>query len=306
MAELTWNRNPVLESRHSRYRPMAPSSHTPDRLDPCASTASLFLYAQGSAITCLHHDTLALERRFDGHEADISFISVDNVSERGAGRLVVSYDAAQMAIVWDLFTGATIARFSSFEDLRVASWMRNGNIAFGISRSNAFNSLHANPRRKHKGRSDSLRAVVVGTHIRSNHLRPNHVFSTGVGLSNIRHWVRSREIRWHLANKRRYQNGSILIATLLPIFTILHTLTSSRGPSSITSLAWHASSTKQKSDMLATQTANGDLRVWSISKPPGKVTPRAIRVLRRSDPESSTPKWMAWSKNGKIVQFLNG
>lgn len=58
--------------------------------------------------------------------------------------------------------------------------------------------------------------------------------------------------------------------------------------------------------MLATQAASGDLRVWSISKPPGKETPRAIRVLKRSDPESSMPKWMAWSKNGKIVQFLNG
>lgn len=155
MSELTWNRNPVLESRPTKFRTMAPSSssHSPDRLEPCASTASLFLYAHGSVITCLHHDTLALERRFDGHEADISFISVDNISERGAGRLVVSYDTGQTAIVWDLFTGTTIARFSSFEDLRVAAWMRNGNIAFGmflvIQSANCRSD--ANPRRKCKG-----------------------------------------------------------------------------------------------------------------------------------------------------------
>lgn len=104
----------------------------------------------------------------------------------------------------------------------------------------------------------------------------------------------------------RYQNGSILIATLLPQFTILHTLTTSRGPSPIISLAWHASSSKQKSDMLATQSSNGDLRVWSVAKPPGKESPRVIRVLKRSDSNSSDPKWMGWSKNGRLVQYLEG
>lgn len=105
----------------------------------------------------------------------------------------------------------------------------------------------------------------------------------------------------------RYQNGSILITTLHPTFTILHTMTTSRGPSPIVSLAWHASSSKQKSDMLATLAANGDLRVWSVAKPPGKEAPRVIRILKRSDTSSSEePKWMAWSKNGRIVQFLDG
>jgi hypothetical protein len=103
-----------------------------------------------------------------------------------------------------------------------------------------------------------------------------------------------------------YQNGSILIANLLPQFTILHTLTTSRGPSPILSIAWHASSSKQKSDMLATQASDGDLRVWSVAKPPGKESPRVIRVLKRSDSTSSDPKWMAWSKNGRIVQYLDG
>lgn len=82
-------------------------------------------------ILCLHHDTLALERRFENHQQDIAFISVDNVSERGQGRLVVSYDIGQTAIVWDLFTGTEIARFASFAPLRVAAWMRDGNVAFG-------------------------------------------------------------------------------------------------------------------------------------------------------------------------------
>lgn len=45
----------------------------------------------------------------------------------------MSYDAGQTAIVWDLFTGDEIARFASFEPIRVAAWMKNGNVAFGMS-----------------------------------------------------------------------------------------------------------------------------------------------------------------------------
>ena len=100
-------------------------------IDPCAATASIFLFAQNNSILCLHHDTLAIERRFEKHKNEIVLLSVDNVSERGAGRLVVSYDAGQTAIVWDLFTGDEIARFASYEQIKVASWMRNGNVAFG-------------------------------------------------------------------------------------------------------------------------------------------------------------------------------
>lgn len=43
----------------------------------------------------------------------------------------MSYDAGQTAIVWDIFTGTEIARLASYEHLRVASWMHNGNVAFG-------------------------------------------------------------------------------------------------------------------------------------------------------------------------------
>lgn len=98
---------------------------------PCTSTASLLLVSQGSAVLCLHHDTLAVERRFEKHSKDIQLISADNVSETGAGRLVVTYDVGQTAIVWDLLDGEQLSRFVSYESLKVAHWMRNGNIAFG-------------------------------------------------------------------------------------------------------------------------------------------------------------------------------
>ena len=109
-----------------------------------------------------------------------------------------------------------------------------------------------------------------------------------------------------LLNRHRYHNGSILLAALQPTFTILHTLTTSRSPSPIVSLTWHASSSKQKSDMLATQTADGDLRVWSVSKPPTAEPPRVIRVLKRTDSYVFGRNWISWSKNGRIVQFSEG
>lgn len=56
---------------------------------------------------------------------------VDNVSERGSGRLAVSFDAGRTAIVWDILSGGEVARFSAYEHMKVASFMRNGHIAFG-------------------------------------------------------------------------------------------------------------------------------------------------------------------------------
>lgn len=109
-----------------------PASEDPyTTFEPCAATASFLLYAQGSSVLCLHHDTLAIERRFDGHTEDVRLIAVDSVSERGAGRVVVTYDAGSTAIVWDIFTGDELARFASFEHIRVAKFQRNGTIAFG-------------------------------------------------------------------------------------------------------------------------------------------------------------------------------
>jgi hypothetical protein len=99
--------------------------------DPCAATASMFLYAQGTSVVCCHYDTLAIERRFARHAEEVQLLAVDNHSDIGAGRLVVSYDVGQTAIVWDLLTGDEVARFASYENLTCASWMRNGNVAFG-------------------------------------------------------------------------------------------------------------------------------------------------------------------------------
>lgn len=91
----------------------------------------MFLYAQGNSVVCCHHDTLKIERRFARHSEEVRLLAVDSISETGAGRLVVSYDAGQTAIVWDCMTGDEIARFASYENLTVAAWMRNGNVAFG-------------------------------------------------------------------------------------------------------------------------------------------------------------------------------
>lgn len=91
----------------------------------------MFLYAQGNSIVCAHHDTLTIERRFARHAEEVQLLAVDNASDVGAGRLVVSYDAGQTAIVWDLLTGDEVARFASYENLTCAAWMKNGNVAFG-------------------------------------------------------------------------------------------------------------------------------------------------------------------------------
>lgn len=104
--------------------------------------------------------------------------------------------------------------------------------------------------------------------------------------------------------RNSYQNGSLLIATLQPRFTILHNLATSRTPSPIITLSWHASSSRQKSDMLATQTHNGDLRVWSVAKSYNAEDPaKVVRILKRAESMSEGPNWMGWSKNGRIIQF---
>lgn len=114
----------------SSSMPPQPASFNRD-FEPCAATATMFLYAQGNSVVCCHHDTLKIERRFARHSEEVRLLAVDSISETGAGRLVVSYDAGQTAIVWDCMTGDEIARFASYENLTVAAWMRNGNVAFG-------------------------------------------------------------------------------------------------------------------------------------------------------------------------------
>ncbi|KAK4993986.1 hypothetical protein LTR66_005897 [Elasticomyces elasticus] len=281
VGQLSRQRSQSRSSKHSantRQTPPQPTltpENTDREFDPCAATASFFLYAQRNRILCLHHDTLAIERRFDRHREDVLWISVDNISERGAGRLAVSYDAGQTAIVWDLFTGDEVARFASYEQIRTATWMRNGNIAFGNSQGN----------------------VILFEPSTSEHISARTIFDPITALAP------ATDCRTFAIG---YLNGSILIATLQPSFTILHTLTTSRGPSRITGLAWHGSSSKQKSEMLATQTSDGDLRVWSIPKTPNGEAPNIIRILNRSEVREPGPCWFGWSKNGRIVQHSEG
>ena len=251
---------------------MLTPENTDQGFEPCAATASFLLYSQRNLILVLHHDTLTIERRFDLHREDVLWIQVDNVSERGSGRLAVSYDAGSTAIVWDILTGGEVARFSAYEHMRVASFMRNGNIAFGNDQGN----------------------IILFEPSTSEHISARTIFDPVTALAP------ASDCR---AFAIGYLNGSILIATLQPSFTILHTLTTTRAPSRITALAWHGSSSKQKNEMLATQTSDGDLRVWSVPKIPFQDAPTIIRVLQRAEHSALGPSWFAWSKNGRIVQY---
>jgi hypothetical protein len=59
--------------------------------------------------------------------------------------------------------------------------------------------------------------------------------------------------------------------------------------------------------MLAAQTSDGDLRVWSVPKQPHTGdSPCVIRILNKSDQREPGPCWFAWSKNGRIVQYTEG
>lgn len=107
----------------------------------------------------------------------------------------------------------------------------------------------------------------------------------------------------------RYQNGTIFIAKLQPNFAILHTCNSRyqrESPLSIVGLAWHGSSSKQKSDMLASQTADGDLLVWSVPKAQGGEQPSIIRELGNFQGRGPSQCWFGWSKTGRIVQHQEG
>jgi hypothetical protein len=56
--------------------------------------------------------------------------------------------------------------------------------------------------------------------------------------------------------------------------------------------------------MLAVQTHDGDLRVWSVSKSHNAEDPaKVVRLLKRRDTVVAGANWMGWSKNGRIIQF---
>ena len=55
--------------------------------------------------------------------------------------------------------------------------------------------------------------------------------------------------------------------------------------------------------MLAVQTNDGDLRVWSVAKSySGEDPAKVVRILKRTDNYFTGPNWMGWSKNGRIIQ----
>lgn len=138
--------------------------------------------------------------------------------------------------------------------------------------------------------------------IRSPHLhQPQIAVLLQLGMYTIVEYARA------MLMSHSYHNGSILIATLQPSFTILHTLTTPRVPSPIAGLSWHGSSSKQKSEMLAAQASDGDLRVWSVPKSShGGDAPCVIRILNKSEQREPGPCWFSWSKNGRIVQYTEG
>ena len=99
----------------------------------CAATANHFVWAQHSILLSAHRNSLTVHRRFEKHTGDILLLEVDNVSERGQDRFVVSYDSAHIAIIWDLYTGGELSRFTVQEHVSVISWLCNSRIAFGAS-----------------------------------------------------------------------------------------------------------------------------------------------------------------------------
>ncbi|KAI1438958.1 hypothetical protein GGR50DRAFT_212957 [Xylaria sp. CBS 124048] len=277
------HRNASLSSagRSSRKGTMVPetreftSTSVPVRhFEPTAATASMLLYGQGNSVVVAHHDSLTIERRFTRHSAEVQLLAVDTQSEMGAGRFVVSYDTDMTAIVWDLMTGDEVARFASYENITCAAWMHNGNVAFGN---------------------------VQGNVILFEPTTSEHISARTIDQIPITALAPATDCRTFAIG---YQNGSLIVATLQPRFTILHSLSTSRSPSPITTLAWHASSSRQKSDMLAVQTDDGDLRVWSVAKSFNSGDPaKVVRILKRNDNYQNGPNWMGWSKNGRIIQY---
>ena len=58
--------------------------------------------------------------------------------------------------------------------------------------------------------------------------------------------------------------------------------------------------------MLASQTADGDLRVWSVVKPPSTEPARVIRLLGTNAVSENARSWFGWSKNGRLLQHVDG
>lgn len=63
---------------------------------------------------------------------------------------------------------------------------------------------------------------------------------------------------------------------------------------------------EDKSDVLAVQTANGNLSIWGITKQPGSRAPRSIRQVTWPITDHVSPIWIAWSKDGNVLRYREG
>ncbi|TQV94831.1 WD domain-containing protein [Cordyceps javanica] len=244
--------------------------------DPSGATASMFLYVQGSSIVCCHHDSLTIERRFTGHQHEVLLLAIDNHSQYGGGRIAASYDSSRRVIIWDLMTGEALKSFTAMSNCHITAitWMRNGNLAFG----------------------DTLGSITIFEVSTSEHMRTKTLEQTAITAL-----APSQDC---LTFAIGFQTGTLLVARLQPRFTIMHNLTTSRAPSPVINLSWHASSSRQKSEMLAVQKHDGDLRVWSVTKAYNIEDPaKVVRILRKAEAIEKGSNWMGWSKNGRVIQF---
>ncbi|EJP61793.1 IDC1 protein [Beauveria bassiana ARSEF 2860] len=268
-------RSSTAKGRHT-HDPAMPSIQDLKYFDPCGATASMFLYVQGTSVVCCHHDSLTIERRFTGHQFEVILLAIDNHSQYGGGRIAASYDSSSRMMIWDLMTGEVLKSFTSIGDglITAIAWMRNGNLVFGDNQGTI-----------------GIFEITTGEHVRTKTLEQTAITALAPSQDCLTFAI-------------GFQTGTLLIARLQPRFTIMHNLTTSRAPSPVINLSWHASSSRQKSEMLAVQKHDGDLRVWSVTKAYNLEDPaKVVRILRKAEAIEKGSNWMGWSKNGRVIQF---
>lgn len=58
--------------------------------------------------------------------------------------------------------------------------------------------------------------------------------------------------------------------------------------------------------MLASQTHDGDLRVWSVAKSYNAEDPaKVVRILKKNEVFTPGAQWAGWSKNGRVIQYCD-
>jgi hypothetical protein len=122
----------ALNETHSPHTPGTPRTPSDfSQFIPCAATSALFLFARENVIYCIRHSTLTLARKLKKHEADVIFVTPNNISVTDSGGTAISYDREHNAIIWDLYSGEELARLASFASIRVASWMPDDRVLLG-------------------------------------------------------------------------------------------------------------------------------------------------------------------------------